>query len=137
MLPPVKVLFSTSTDRIVIYCRENLIGLVGSMRAAHESGAGANDVKILLGLDDLPKAWYNIVPDLPVPLPPPLHPGTKQPITPADLPPIIPNEILRQEMAAAPMEPIPEEVREAYYRIGRPTPMYRATRLEAYLKTPA
>ena len=132
-----KVLFSTSTDRIVIYCRENLIGPVGSMRATHESGAGANDVKILLGLDDLPKAWYNIVPDLPVPLPPPLHPGTKQPITPADLPPIFPNEILRQEMAAAPMEPIPEEVREAYYRIGRPTPMYRATRLEAYLKTPA
>src|SRR3972149_11976539 len=101
MLPPVKVLFSTSTDRIVIYCRENLIGPVGSMRATHESGAGANDVKILLGLDDLPKAWNNIEPDLPVPLPPPLHPGTQQPITPADLPPLFPNEILRQGVAAA------------------------------------
>jgi tryptophan synthase beta chain len=107
------------------------------MLAAEASGKGANDLKIVLGVDDVPRAWYNIVPDLPVALPPPLHPGTKQPITPADLPPIFPNEILRQEMAAAPMEPIPEEVREAYIRFGRPSPMVRATRLEAYLKTPA
>ncbi|HKZ99146.1 MAG TPA: TrpB-like pyridoxal phosphate-dependent enzyme [Thermoplasmata archaeon] len=107
------------------------------MLTAQTSGKGSTDVRIVLGPDDLPKAWYNIVPDLPVALPPPLHPGTKKPITPADLPPIFPNEILRQEMAAAPMEPIPEEVREAYFRFGRPTPMVRATRLEAYLKTPA
>lgn len=107
------------------------------MQTLRTHSVGADDVKILLDMDELPSSWYNIVPDLPVPLPPPLHPGTRQPITPADLPPIFPKEILRQEMAAAPFEPIPEAIREAYLRLGRPTPVYRAKRLEAFLRTPA
>jgi len=93
--------------------------------------------RIVLGIDDLPKNYYNIQPDLPKPLPPPLNPGTKEPIGPEALAPIFPKEIIRQEVSQNRHEPIPEELREAYIRIGRPTPLCRATRLEAFLKTPA
>ncbi len=99
--------------------------------------ARASAVKVLLDPDELPRAWYNILPDLPSPLPPPLNPATKEPIGPEALAPIFPQEIIRQEVSSNPTEPIPEELREAYLRLGRPTPLYRATRLEAYLKTPA
>ena len=98
---------------------------------------GATDVKYMLDLDDLPRSWYNILPDLPTPLPPPLNPATKEPVGPDALAAIFPMEIIRQEVSTNHEEPIPDEVREAYYRVGRPTPMYRAKRLEAYLKTPA
>ena len=98
---------------------------------------GSDAVKIVLDLDEIPRAWYNILPDLPAPLPPPLHPGTKEPVGPAAFEPIFPKEIIRQEMSGNATEPIPEELREAYLRLGRPTPMVRATRLEAFLKTPA
>lgn len=98
---------------------------------------GGTDVKYMLDLDDLPRSWYNILPNLPTPLPPPLNPATKEPIGPDALAPIFPMEIIRQEVSTNHTEPIPDEVREAYYRVGRPTPMYRAKRLEAYLKTPA
>ena len=94
-------------------------------------------VKVLLGADDLPTTYYNILPDLPIPLPPPIHPGTKEPIGPEALAPIFPMEIIRQEVSTNRFEPIPEEVREAYLRLGRPTPLYRATRLEKALRTPA
>src|SRR3989304_964951 len=93
--------------------------------------------RIVLGIDDLPKNYYNIQPDLPKPLPPPLNPGTREPIGPEALAPIFPKEILRQEVSQNRREPIPEELREAYIRLGRPTPLCRATRLEAFLKTPA
>ncbi len=93
--------------------------------------------KVLLGPDDLPKAYYNIVPDLPVPLPPPLNPATREPIGPEALAPIFPKEIIRQEVSSNRFEPIPEELREAYLRLGRPTPLYRARRLERFLRTPA
>src|SRR5436853_137807 len=99
--------------------------------------ARASEVKIRLDRDDLPKAWYNILPDLPAPFPPYLHPGTKEPVPPQAFEPLFPKELIRQEMSPNPTEPIPEEIREAYYRFGRPTPLYRATRLEAFLKTPA
>lgn len=99
--------------------------------------ARASEVKVLLDPDELPRAWYNILPDLPSPLPPPLNPGTREPIGPEALAPIFPQEIIRQEVSSNPTEPIPEELRDAYLRLGRPTPLYRATRLEAYLKTPA
>src|SRR3990170_1760646 len=93
--------------------------------------------KVLLGQDDLPKSYYNILPDLPVPLPPPLNPATREPIGPDALAPIFPKEIIRQELSQNRFEPIPEEIREAYLRLGRPTPLYRATRLERFLDTPA
>jgi len=107
------------------------------MQIPSTQGLQEDGVKIVLGLDELPKAWYNILPDLPAPLPPPLNPATKEPIGPEALAPIFPMEIIRQEVSQNPAEPIPDELREAYLRLGRPTPMYRAKRLEAYLKTPA
>ena len=93
--------------------------------------------KILLDVDRLPKEYYNIVPDLPAALPAPLHPGTREPIGTEALAPLFPKEIIRQEVSTSRYEPIPEEVREAYLRLGRPTPMYRAYRLEKFLGTPA
>ncbi|HLC48338.1 MAG TPA: hypothetical protein VJI13_04660, partial [Candidatus Norongarragalinales archaeon] len=66
--------------------------------------------------------------DLPAALAPPLNPATRQPITPDMLEPIFPREIIRQEVSTQKHIPIPEEVREAYIRLGRPTPLYRARR---------
>src|SRR5436853_427562 len=110
---------------------------VVSMQTVQPTSAGASDVKILLDRDDLPKAWYNILPDLPAPFPPYLHPGTKEPVPPQAFEPLFPKELIRQEMSPNRSEPIPDELREAYLRFGRPTPLYRASRLEAFLKTPA
>jgi len=95
-----------------------------------------NEVKILLDPEKLPNQWYNILPDLPKPLPPPKDPDegpSRMPI----LPKIFPKEILRQEMCSDRYIPIPDELRELYLYIGRPTPLYRAKRLEEYLNTPA
>src|SRR2546428_14077625 len=94
-------------------------------------------MRVLLDAEALPRAYYNILPDLPVPLPPPLNPATREPIGPEALAPIFPKEIIRQEMSQNPREPIPDELREAYLRLGRPTPLVRATRLEKFLGTPA
>jgi tryptophan synthase beta chain len=85
---------------------------------------------------DLPTHYVNIVADLPEALPPPLHPGTREPIGPEMLAPLFPMELIRQEVSAEPLIEIPEEVREAY-RIFRPTPLHRATALEKALDTPA
>jgi tryptophan synthase beta chain len=91
--------------------------------------------KVVLGEEDLPRAWYNVVPDLPEPLPPPLKPdGT--PVKPEELEAIFPKEIVRQELSTDRFIPIPEEVLEAY-KLWRPTPLVRAYRLERALKTPA
>jgi len=84
----------------------------------------------------LPRAWYNILPDLPEPLPPPRSPATGEPVKPEELEAIFPKEIVRQEVSTERFVPIPEEVREVYL-IWRPTPLVRATRLEKALKTPA
>src|SRR3990170_3689059 len=94
-------------------------------------------IRVVLGAEELPSAYYNILPDLPVALPPPIHPATKEPIEPEALAPIFPMEIIRQEMSPNRYEPIPPELREAYLRLGRPTPLYRAHRLEKALNTPA
>jgi tryptophan synthase beta chain len=83
-------------------------------------------VKIVLDERDLPTHWYNVVPDLPTP-PPPLHPGTGQPLGPADLAPLFPMGIILQEVSQEPMIEIPDQVRDIY-RLWRPTPMYRARR---------
>jgi len=92
--------------------------------------------KILLSEEDLPKKWYNISADLPTPPPPPLHPGTKQPLGPADLERLFPMELIKQEVSAERWVEIPDEVFDIY-RLWRPTPLYRARRLERKLQTPA
>jgi len=93
--------------------------------------------KILLDENDVPRNFYNILPDLPHALSPPLHPGTKQPASASDFEAIFPKEIIRQEMSPERFIPIPDEVRTALLAAGRPTPLFRARRLEKYLKTPA
>ncbi len=95
-----------------------------------------HSTKIVLGESDLPKAWYNIAADLPVPPAPVIHPGTGQPIGPADLEPLFPAELIAQEVSAEREVEIPAPVRDVY-RLWRPTPLYRARRLEAALDTPA
>jgi tryptophan synthase beta chain len=91
---------------------------------------------ILLDPSKMPDAWYNIAPHMPVPMPPPLHPGTLQPVTADDLAPIFPRGVIEQEMSQEPWISIPGEVMDAY-RLFRPTPLRRAYRLEKALKTPA
>ncbi len=93
-------------------------------------------VKYLLAEDRMPTAWYNIQADLPVPPPPVLHPGTGQPIGPQDLAPLFPMALIMQEVSTERFIEIPEEV-QAIYRQWRPTPLFRARRLEQALDTPA
>jgi tryptophan synthase beta chain len=93
-------------------------------------------VKYLLAEDRMPTAWYNIQADLPVPPPPVLHPGTGQPIGPQDLAPLFPMALILQEVSTERFIEIPEEV-QAIYRQWRPTPLFRARRLEQALDTPA
>ncbi len=95
-----------------------------------------NKVRIDLDQEAIPKYWYNILPDLPKPLPPPIDPETREPVKPEKLEVIFPKELVRQEMSQDRWIPIPEEVREAYMQ-WRPTPLFRAKRLERVLKTPA
>jgi tryptophan synthase beta chain len=92
--------------------------------------------KFLLSENDIPESWYNIQADMPNPTLPPLHPGTKQPIGPADLAPLFPMELIKQEVSKERWIEIPEAVREAY-KIWRPTPLYRAYNFEKLLDTPA
>jgi len=86
--------------------------------------------------DKVPQAWFNVVPRLPEPLDPPLHPVTRGPIGPADLAPLFPMGLLAQEMSADPWVDIPGEVLDVL-RLWRPTPLVRARRLEEALQTPA
>lgn len=95
-----------------------------------------SETKILLGEKELPTRWYNIASDLPYPLDPPLNPKDGKPIGPEALQAIFPQEIIRQEVSTDRFIEIPEEVLQVY-SLWRPTPMYRAKRLEAFLKTPA
>ncbi|MDD4985767.1 MAG: TrpB-like pyridoxal phosphate-dependent enzyme, partial [Dehalococcoidales bacterium] len=92
--------------------------------------------KFILDEEKMPTRWYNILPDLPKPLPPVLHPGTKQPVTPDDLAPLFPMSLIMQEFSPERYIEIPEEV-QAIYRTWRPTILYRAHRLEKHLDTPA
>ena len=87
--------------------------------------------------EEMPKRWYNILPDLPEPLAPPLNPATKKPINPADLEPVFPKGLIRQEMASESYIDIPDEVLQSYMMANRPSPLQRAVRLEQILKTPA
>ena len=93
-------------------------------------------VKYVLEESRIPKVWYNLQADLPQPLPPVLHPGTQQPIGPDDLAPLFPMELILQEVSTEREIEIPAPVRDVY-RQWRPTPLYRARRLEKVLQTPA
>jgi tryptophan synthase beta chain len=94
------------------------------------------DTKITLPESEIPTHFYNIAPDLPTPLAPPLHPGTKKPIGPEDLAPIFPMGLIMQEVSQEPRIEIPAEVRDIY-RLYRPSPVFRARALEEFLDTPA
>ncbi|MBI0584168.1 MAG: TrpB-like pyridoxal phosphate-dependent enzyme [Methanomassiliicoccus sp.] len=95
------------------------------------------DDRVTLSPEDIPKKWYNIAGDLPVPIPPPLNPATNQPSKPEDLEAIFPKGVIAQEMSTERYIDIPEEVRDAYMMLCRPSPLQRARRLEKFLKTPA
>lgn len=96
----------------------------------------ADTVKYVLDETRIPKAWYNLVADLPRPPEPVLHPGTRQPIGPQDLEPLFPMALIQQEVSAERYIEIPGPVRDVY-RQWRPSPLYRARRLERALDTPA
>ena len=85
---------------------------------------------------DIPKAWYNLLPDFSEPLPPPLHPGTKQPVPPEALLALFPESLVKQEMSPEQWIEIPAPVRDIY-ALWRPTPLLRAVRFEQALRTPA
>lgn len=95
-----------------------------------------SDRKILLSEQEIPKKWYNALPDLPTPLDPPLNPATREPVGPDALTPIFPMGLIEQEVSADRWIDIPDEVLEVY-SLWRPTPMFRAIGLEKALGTPA
>jgi tryptophan synthase beta chain len=97
---------------------------------------GTNTTKFILPESELPEQWYNIATDLPEPPSPPIHPGTHEPIGPEMLAPLFPMALIEQEVSQERFIPIPEEVRDIY-RLWRPTPLFRAHRLERALGTPA
>src|SRR5256714_13726367 len=92
--------------------------------------------KITLDESEIPRQWYNMIPDLPSPPPPPLHPGTGQPVGPDDLAPLFPQALIMQEVTGERYVDIPGEVLDVY-RLWRPSPLFRARRLEKALGTPA
>jgi len=94
------------------------------------------DKKITLSESEIPQRWYNILPDLPEPLPPPMSPATKEPLKPEELAKIFPMELIKQELSQERWIEIPDELLKVY-RIWRPTPLTRAYELEKALKTPA
>jgi tryptophan synthase beta chain len=94
------------------------------------------DTKIVLSESEMPRRWYNLIADLPAPPPPVLHPGTLQPVGPDDLAPLFPMALIEQEVTSERYVDIPEEVLEVY-RLWRPSPLFRAHRLERALDTPA
>jgi tryptophan synthase beta chain len=92
--------------------------------------------KIILNENEMPTQWYNIIPDMPSPPAPPINPGTGKPLEPQDLAAIFPMALIEQEASSQREIDIPEEVLDVY-RLWRPSPLYRARRLEKALKTPA
>jgi len=92
-------------------------------------------VKIFLNEDEIPRQWYNIAADMPNPMQPPLHPGTGQPLGPQDLAPVFPMNLIEQEVSQERWIDIPDEVLDKYL-IWRPSPLYRAVRLEKLLDCP-
>jgi tryptophan synthase beta chain len=106
------------------------------MEWQEECGVPDVPTKIVLDESRMPTQWYNLVADLPIPPPPPLHPGTLQPVGPDDLAPLFPMDLILQEVTGERFVDIPGEVLDVY-RLWRPSPLYRAHRLEKALGTPA
>ena len=100
------------------------------------TGGIMRETKIMLSESEIPRQWYNITPDMPNPPKPPLHPATQQPIGPDDLSAIFPMSLIEQEVSTQRWMDIPEEVLDIY-TLWRPSPLFRAKRLESFLKTPA
>ncbi len=96
----------------------------------------SQEVKFNLPASEIPKEWYNLAPDFPVPMEPPLHPGTREPASADDMRAIFPDNLIEQEVTQERYVEIPEPVREIY-ALWRPTPLLRAVRLEKALNTPA
>src|SRR5512137_2250975 len=96
----------------------------------------SQQTQFTLSQADIPKQWYNLLADFPEPLPPPLHPGTKQPVPPEALLAIFPENLVKQEACPDRWVEIPDEVRDIY-ALWRPTPLLRAVRFEKALRTPA
>jgi tryptophan synthase beta chain len=96
----------------------------------------ADITKYILDESEMPARWYNMIPDLPQPPPPPLHPGTREPVGPEDLAPLFPQALIAQEVSGESYIDIPEEVLDVY-RLWRPSPLFRARRFEKALGTPA
>src|ERR671918_124630 len=109
------------------YCRDG---------STDEGVAMVEPTKILLDESELPRQWYNVIPDLPSPPPPFLHPATHEPVGPDDLAPLFPMALIGQEVTQDSYVDIPDEVLDVY-RLWRPSPLYRAHRLERALGTPA
>src|ERR671912_731979 len=133
---------STDADRASTHGRDSLPSRAGMIGFDHHPGGGPmassdpRQTKFVLDESRTPRAWYNIAADLPVPPSPPLHPGTHQPIGPDDLAPLFPMALIGQEVSTEREIEIPDPVRDAY-RLYRPSPLYRAHRLERALDTPA
>ena len=102
---------------------------LGWPRLSTATGEGEHMSRFLLPDDGIPSAWFNVLPVMPEPLQPPLHPGTKEPIGPDDLAPLFPMGLIAQEVSAEPWIDIPGEVLDIL-RLWRPTPLVRAERLE-------
>jgi tryptophan synthase beta chain len=96
----------------------------------------SKSLQFLLRAEEMPTHWYNLLADFPEPLPPPLHPGTKEPVTPDLMTAMFPENLVMQEMSPERHIEIPQEVRDVY-SLYRPTPLLRAARLEKVLNTPA
>ncbi|HOG07635.1 MAG TPA: pyridoxal-phosphate dependent enzyme, partial [Syntrophales bacterium] len=94
-----------------------------------------DETKVVLSDHEIPRQWYNIQADLPTPLPPPLHPGTGQPVGPEDLAPIFPMNIIAQDVSQERWIDIPDEVLGKYL-LWRPSPLYRARNFEKLLGCP-
>jgi tryptophan synthase beta chain len=92
--------------------------------------------KYLLGENQIPTHWYNVIPDLPGPMSPVLHPATGKPVTPDDLLPLFPMGLIEQEVSQERWVKIPDEIRAVYAK-WRPSPLFRAHSLERALGTPA
>jgi tryptophan synthase beta chain len=117
--------------------RDRLLTIAGAPKTRQENlQMSQKPTQYLLDAERMPKYWYNINADLPIPAPAVLHPGTLQPVGPDDLAPLFPMELILQEVATEREIEIPEPVREVF-RLWRPSPLFRAHRLEKALGTPA
>lgn len=131
----VKVPFTASGEELLRSSAFKTKPINVKVSTGYRAGAGGS-VSAGLGTVGIPHQWYNLIADLPVKPPPPLHPKTFEPVKPEDLSPLFPNELIKQEASNEQFIDIPEEVRDIY-QLWRPTPLIRAKRLEKLLDTPA